>query len=163
MLGYRRSSFSQAHQLLHELDAELTDLNSLSDIQGLLFREIVRTEERIRTLKSERKLLAIAASPDAISAKRLSFLDSRIEGYRFLNYVWRCFGDGIAFLYMDKFALKQTFYNTENTDPKQDAGFISGKKGLVKELVFDSLLTHLKSQPDFRRTPGAPERSLKLF
>jgi hypothetical protein len=41
----------------------------------------------------------------------------------------------MAFVYLDRFALKQTFYNTENFYAKQDAGFISGKTGLALELA----------------------------
>ena len=44
---------------------------------------------------------------------------------------------------MDKFALKHTLYSTENTNPKQDAGFIAGKEGLSNELaVIDDALEH---------------------
>lgn len=60
-------------------------------------------------------------------------LEERISEYRHLAYNWRCFGDGIAFLFMDKFALKQTFLNTDKPFAKQGAGFLSGKEGLQSE------------------------------
>ena len=57
-------------------------------------------------------------------------------------YIWRCFGDAIAFLFMDKFALKQTFFNTHNCNAKQDAGFLAGKAGLSGEwMVMEEFLS----------------------
>jgi hypothetical protein len=52
-----------------------------------------------------------------------------------LAFVWRTFGDAIAFLYMDKFAIKQTFYSIHSTAPQQSAGFLSDKIGLVMEVA----------------------------
>ena len=68
------------------------------------------------------------------AAKRSSYFQNRIERVRDLAYVWRCFGDAIAFLYMDKYALKHTYFNTENVNPKGNAGFLSGKDGLFHEI-----------------------------
>jgi hypothetical protein len=133
MLGYRKKSFARAHSLLNTLRANLDDLDTLKSLQQLLFGEVVRTERKIRELKSELKNVIQAGGANA--AKRSSGLRSRIEKVRQCAYVWRCFGDAIAFLYMDKFALKQCFYNVENGNPKQDAGFIADKSGLPNEIA----------------------------
>jgi hypothetical protein len=95
-------------------------------IQQLLFREIARAEKTIRKLKSN--LRAIQGTGARTPEKRSSYLKNRIEKVRQVAYVWRCFGDGIAFIYMDKFALKQCFYSTKNTNPRQDAGFMTDKR-----------------------------------
>lgn len=141
MLGYRKRSFVHAHRLLHTLDANLEDLETLRQLQELLLREVMRAEEKIRQLKRElHKTTGAKAAP---TAKRLRYLNNRVEGFRQCAFVWRCFGDAIAFLYLDKFSLKQCFYSTETTNPKQDAGFISGKEGLADELaILDSALKH---------------------
>lgn len=139
MLGYRKHSFAHAHAHLQALRDNLGDLATLEELQKLLLREIIRAEENIRELKTE--LRTIRGTPDSATAKRSSYLENRIEGFRQCAYIWRCFGDAVAFLYMDRFALKQSFYSTENTNAKQDAGFIAGNEGLANELVLlDSAL-----------------------
>jgi hypothetical protein len=141
MIGYRKQSFALAHALLEVLRANLRDLATLTKLQKLLLREIIRAEEKIRELRTE--LNAMKGTTPSEAARRSAHLEKRIEGFRQCAYIWRCFGDAIAFLYMDKFALKHCFYNTENTNPKNDAGFIVGKEGLVNELVLlDSALKH---------------------
>jgi hypothetical protein len=115
-------------------------LATLKELQKLLLREVLRAEEKIRELKTE---LKTRKGTDTSAARCSAYLENRIEGYRQCAYIWRCFGDAIAFLYMDKFALKHCFYSTENTNAKQDAGFILGKEGLANELaLLDSALKH---------------------
>jgi hypothetical protein len=141
MLGYRKHSFAHAHALLQTLRTNLQDLATLKELQKLLLREVIRAEKKIRELKTE--LRTIKGTADSAAARRSSYLKNRIEGFRQCTYIWRCFGDAIAFLYMDKFALKHSFYSTENMNAKQDAGFIAGKEGLANELVLlDSALEH---------------------
>jgi hypothetical protein len=141
MLGYRKRSFARAHALLQILRANLEDLATLRELQKLLLREVIRAEEKIRELKTE--LRTIRGAADTAAARRSAYLNNRIEGFRQCAYIWRCFGDAIAFLYMDRFALKQCFYSTEKPNAKQDAGFILGKEGLANELVMlDSALKH---------------------
>lgn len=129
MLGYRKRSFESAHQLLRRLQEAPNDFDALRSAQILLLHEIVRAERNIRRLKAEARSLASAGA-----SKRAVFLKNRIEGLRRCTYIWRCFGDAIAFTYLDKHALKQTFFNTENWLPKQSAGFIADKEGLHAEL-----------------------------
>ncbi|MGC2494118.1 hypothetical protein [Candidatus Binatus sp.] len=139
MLGYRKRYFDLAHTTLQRLRADPEDLATLKEIQKLLLREVVRTEKKIREHKAELK--TSKGTADSTAAKRSAYLGKRIEGFRQCAYIWRCFGDAIAFLYMDKFALKHCFYSTENTSAKYDAGFILGKEGLGKELqLLDSAL-----------------------
>jgi hypothetical protein len=141
MLGYRKRSFAHAHAMLQTLRANPEDLLTLKKLQVLLFREVIRAEEKIRDLKTE--LRTIRRNANSATAKRQSYLENRIERFRQCAYIWRCFGDAIAFLYMDKFALKHSFYSTENMNAKQDAGFLLGKQGLGNELaLIDSALEH---------------------
>ncbi len=48
-------------------------------------------------------------------------------------FIWRCFGDGIAFLYIDKYALKHMLYDSKDYTVKQQAGALSGKIGFRLE------------------------------
>jgi hypothetical protein len=84
MIGYRKHSFARAHALLQTLRADLEDLATLRELQKLLLREIVRAEEKIRELKTELK--AIKKTADGTKAKRRSYLENRIEGFRQCAY-----------------------------------------------------------------------------
>ena len=128
--------------MLQTLRAAPEDLVTLKELQKLLLDEIIRTEAKIRELKTALKL--IKKQPEnGPTTRRSSYLEGRIEGFRKSAFVWRCFGDAIAFLYMEKHALKHTFLSTENTNAKQVAGFIGDKEGLAYELaVIDSALEH---------------------
>jgi hypothetical protein len=132
MLGYRKKSFYRAHELLNALRSNLDDLDTLRNLQQLLVREIIRTEAKSREVRSNLK--AVQSNGGKASQKQAASLKSRLEKIRQVAYVWRCFGDAIAFSYMDKFALKQCFYSSHSTNPKQGAGFLSGKSGLAGEI-----------------------------
>jgi hypothetical protein len=134
MLGYRKRSFTRAHGLLEALRTNREDLDSLLALQRLIFGEILRTERKNRELRGNLKAVQGAHSP--ASQKRASYLKNRLEKVRQVAYVWRCFGDAIAFLYLDKFALKQVHFSTVNINPKQAAGFLSGKDGVASEIAF---------------------------
>jgi hypothetical protein len=131
MLGYRRRSFARAHSLLNELRADIANLTALSSLQRLLIDEITRAEQKVRDLKRELSLRKAGLHTTTSEG----YFENRIERLRQLKFFWRSFGDAVAFLYMDKFALKQTHYNIHNMNPKQDAGFLMGKEGLRKEIA----------------------------
>lgn len=132
MIGYRRRSFARLHSQLDQLKADRAAFEALWEVQILLLVEIFLLEEKIRSAKT--RLRSSADDGAVTSIKSRSSLERRIGRYRQLNYIWRCFGDAIAFLYMDRFAIKQTFYNTRNINPKQSSGFVGGKGGLKNEL-----------------------------
>ncbi|PSJ51010.1 hypothetical protein [Pseudaminobacter soli (ex Li et al. 2025)] len=135
----RQMSFERAHGLLEELrslratmgNGTLPTRGTLQPLwllQRLLVKEITRAERKIRRIKS---ILRSISEEEA--SERVASLLAQIEGYRHLAYMWRSFGDAVAFLFMDKFALKQVFYNTQNRNAKQDAGFLSDKSGFAGE------------------------------
>lgn len=132
MLSDRKKSFIRAHAMLQTLRTSPNDISTLRQIQQLLIREIVKKERKIREIKAEIKNIETRKS--GADAKRSS-LEIRVERLRESVYIWRCFGDAIAFIYMDKFALKQCFYSTENANPKQSAGFIADKSGVKNEIL----------------------------
>jgi hypothetical protein len=133
MLGYRKQSFARAHELLSALRSNLDDLDALRALQQLLIREIIRTERKGRQIRNELK--GVQSNGGSAGQKRAGALKSRLEKIRQVAYVWRCFGDAIAFCYMDKFALKQCFYSSHSTNPKQGSGFLSDKDGLASEIA----------------------------
>jgi hypothetical protein len=131
MLGYRKKSFLRAHELLTRLRSHLDDMDVLRKLQQLLVREIVRAERKGRQIRGDLKAVQGNAGT---TSKKASSLKRRLDKVRQVAYVWRCFGDAIAFVYMDKFALKQSFYSIHSTNPKQGAGFLADKQGLAGEV-----------------------------
>ena len=109
------------------LRANPDDLHSLLSLQELLISEIVLAESRIRIFK---KKISIN------SESKSNFYKTRVKSLQKSIYFWKTFGDAIAFLYCDRFALKHTHYNTNNYNIKQDAGFISGSKGFENEMKY---------------------------
>lgn len=137
-----RVTFDRALQLLRAVQAKPEDLASLLELQRLLCRTIVRAEERIRTIKSAQQSANAALHTSRPSKEvaqslraRIDQLSVRIEMYRDIIFISRCFGDGIAFSYLDKHAIKQAFYKTDSVQKKEDAGFLSGKDGLGSEIA----------------------------
>jgi len=108
----------EMHREIHRFSENLADLQKLLDIQKQLISAILYSEKEIKKYKDEN-----------INPKE----------WQYIRYNFLCLGDSLAFLYIDRFALKQTFFNVQNANPKQSGGFISGKFGLVGEL---SLLTN---------------------
>jgi hypothetical protein len=78
----------------------------------------------------------------AILKRQMSVISRKVQKSQWMLFVWRCFGDGVAFAYLDKWAIKQVFLNLHNAEKKQDAGFITGKDGLSREV---ELLRHAVS------------------
>ncbi len=134
MFGYRRHSFGKAVEILNSLRQHPTNLQHLMSLHTLLISEILLAEDRIRHYR-------IHAAQQ--HSKHSQYYRSRLPSLRRSIYYWKMFGDAIAFLYIDRFALKHVFYNTKNTDPRQDAGFISGSTGFPLEIEAMNTLFHL--------------------
>tara|TARA_R110002167_G_scaffold91458_1_gene246065 strand:+ start:127632 stop:128939 length:1308 start_codon:yes stop_codon:yes gene_type:complete len=149
--------FLQAAKLLEQIKMDPDDLVCLFKLQKLLIRQIVKVETKTRRLKKVRHRLKSAKSS---VGKRLNFtrelkrkkaleikslLESctkRLNDYKQLLFLWRTFGDAIAGIYQSKYSLKHLFYDGEY-NPKQDAGFLSGKEGFLLE--YKSLVLGIKN------------------
>ena len=126
MFGYRRGSFHKAVAMLSTIRKQPHDLKTLFCLQELLISEIVLAEGRVQ----ENKALA-----NKERGKKSVYFETRAQAHRQSIYYWKAFGDAIAFLYSDRFALKHVYYNTHNMKVRQDGGFISGSEGFEQELV----------------------------
>jgi hypothetical protein len=136
--------------LLRSLEANPSDCEILLNLQRALVTRIRRTEGRIAQLKLQRALLnqqkrrGRSSREESISLKqRINFAAEKIADAQQLLFIWKCFGDGIAYIYHDKFALKHMLYNTHDYEVKQTAGSLSDKEGFRKEW---SLLRRLAQQ-----------------
>jgi hypothetical protein len=143
MFGRHKRSIVRIANLLRSLEQERDCHPKLLQLQRELVRLIKRGEARITGFRIRyaalRKQLK-TSRPDRQSADllraELKSVDEKLFEYKQLLFVWRCFGDGIAFTYVDKFAIKHVYFNTDNLDAKQGAGALSGKDGFKKEWTF---------------------------
>jgi hypothetical protein len=139
MLSRYRPSIYKLTDMLRALEESTSDYALLFDLQKELLSRIKRTDARIAALKAKRKALVqrkkardskdeAKRTKDAIAATTGAITDAQR-----LLFLWRCFGDGIAFIYLNKLALKHMLYNTHDYAVKEAAGAILGKAGLRKE------------------------------
>ncbi len=126
--------------MLRQLETERENISLLVALQRDLIRLIRGAERRIAKLRAdvtkETARLKNARLPKDQAKqlkKRITRLKGRVEKEQYLKFIWKCFGDGIAFIYIDKFSLKHPFYSTEDYSPKQEAGALSGKEGFKLE------------------------------
>jgi hypothetical protein len=141
MLGYRSKSFARIHALVREIAATPLDAALALRCQRLLIAEIQHAERKVsryRTeLKAQRRQLNTSRLPRGEARRirtRIKWIEARIDAYRRSIYIWRCFGDAIAFNGLDKYAVKATYFETTTGAVKQHAGFLSGKSGLSEEI-----------------------------
>ncbi|WP_156255224.1 hypothetical protein [Sandarakinorhabdus oryzae] len=142
MIGRRKQTFFAMYELLRAIEADREDLTRVRQLNMLLLKEILRSERNIARHKSAIKTLraqlktARGSREDANQVRRaISRTERYVEGYYQQRYIWKCFGDGLAYIYLDKYAAKHSFYGTDTYDVKPSAGMLSGKDGLVNEVA----------------------------
>ena len=125
VFGYRRHSFNSALAQLSILRANPGNLEALLCLQEVLIAEITLAETRVQETKRQ------AARSEG---KRSLYLAARVKALQQSIYYWKMIGDAVAFLYLDRFALKHVYYNTDNPYPRNDAGFLTGSRGFDLEV-----------------------------
>ncbi len=115
-------------------------------VQQTILKKIVHVELKIQKLKSRIKEVNTQfkinrGTPNEIEkASKLNIelekLDRKIKDYKHLLIVFRSLGDSLAFIYIDKYDIKQFIF-------KESAGYISGKEGL--KLEYDILKLAFKA------------------
>jgi len=139
MLGqYKKILIGLVDQIRYQ-QAHQEDLNHLLSVQRSLITLISDTERRIggskRRLQELKRLLRSRPSKE-VSRRlklRIDHTHAVLRRNFYLLFIWRCFGDALAFSYVDKYALKHLFYKTATYDVKEEPGQMSGKLGLVHE------------------------------
>jgi len=134
-----RGEYAEAAQLLWSIKQEDDRLDLVLGLQRYLIRSISQCEKRVPRLRKARARCKRYLARNRVKKERardvkelITRLDERIKSLHHTIFLWRCFGDGIAFIYQSKYALKHLFYDSEYR-PKQGPGFISGKSGFRKE------------------------------
>jgi hypothetical protein len=124
---------------LHVLREDPDDLPLLVQLQRDILRAVIRAErdsDRYRRVRAglKRSLASRLSKDNARQAKdHLGACDVRLTDLKALIVFWKTIGDGIAHIFLDKYALKQTFYKADSYEAKETAGFISGNAGHAGE------------------------------
>lgn len=142
MILRRKKAFFELHRLLRAVEADQDDLALVRQLNVLLVREILRSEANISRHKAAVKAVRAqlkTARPSREDANKIRHKMARskryIDTYIQQRYIWKCFGDGLAYAYLDKYAIKHAFFETETYDVKPSAGMLSGKSGLAGEIA----------------------------
>ena len=134
-----RGEYAEAAKLLWSIKEDDDRFDLVLGLQRYLIRSISQCEGRVPRLREARARCKRYLARNRVNKDRargvkqlITGLDERIKSLHHAIFLWRCFGDGIAFIYQSKYALKHLFYDGEYM-PKQGPGFISGKSGFRKE------------------------------
>jgi hypothetical protein len=136
----RKKAFRQLFRLIREVEGHPDDLASVRELNLLVLKEVLRDEQALLRHKGTQRALNMQlktgrGSKEASAAIRARL--KRITGYIAARedqiFIWKCFGDALAYIYLDKFSVKHAFFETDRLGIKQDAGSISGKEGLQQE------------------------------
>jgi len=137
MLSRHRKSLVALFSDLQKLRQNPEDIALCFSIQEQLVSRICRTEYRIRGLKENNVPLNRLVNHGRLPREYVLKLKAQVERnlmrkteLQNLLFILRAIGDGIAFIYLDKWDIKPFCLS------KEHAGFISGKSGLRLELEF---------------------------
>ncbi|HLL30392.1 MAG TPA: hypothetical protein VK403_05290 [Allosphingosinicella sp.] len=102
---------------------------------------VVRHRATERDLKGRLRAGRQDKSESSALKTRLKRVRTYISGLQDQIFVWKCFGDSLAHVYLDKFAIKQAYFDTDRQGAKETAGMMFGKEGLPYEmgLMFDAI------------------------
>ncbi len=139
MYKFPRTAILETAVILHTIKASPSRIDLVLSLQRILIRRITRTERRIKRIKSLKAGLKRSMASHRwtkVKARKLKLksenCDMAVRELQYQLFIWRCLGDGIAFTYLDKYALKHLYYDGEY-NAKESAGFLTGKTGFRKE------------------------------
>lgn len=135
MIGYYKKLLIDTFNQLKEIKQSpaTTCIRSL-ELQRILVNRIMSIEKRIRQngllIHKLRKTLDKYISKEDLIQKssQIKALTSINHQYKEIISIFRAVGDGLAFIYLNKWDVKPFVF-------KEPCGFISGKTGLAKELT----------------------------
>lgn len=141
MLGPHKRRIFALGSMLRELEHDLTNLQLLLRLQLAVLAALKNTERASAVNRAQLKEFKHALrvhrlpKPDSLKLKaKIKRCEERLDHHKWLITVWRAFGDGIAFLYLDKWAIKPLLYNIHDPEAKDHPGSLLGKPGLANEL-----------------------------
>jgi hypothetical protein len=150
MIGRRIATFSALHELLRGVESDPENVQMVLTLNKQILSAVLLSERAILRLKKTqqnlREQLRVHRKPKRETTairSRMAHVQSLIDGFYDQIYVWKCFGDGLAFAYLDTFTVKHVLFEMDSQQIKQGAGMLSGKSGLAKEiLLLESAIAH---------------------
>lgn len=150
IVGRRKRTFLELLGLLRAVEANDDDLFTLRRLNAAILRSVLRTEADIARHKATLKRLRAdlktgrgSKSASKALRSRIKASQSYIERYTKQLWLWKLFGDSVAFIYLDKFSIKHAYFSVDDYDVKRDAGILTGKDGLANEIgLLISALDH---------------------
>lgn len=146
----KRRAFRELVGLLRTIEADRDDIGSVRELNLRLIELLLACEKAIARHKESKKELRKRlknerpAKAEAVQLRRkIKLTDSYIRAQEDQRYVWKCFGDALAFTYLDPLSIKHMFFDISDYEVKQDAGQLGGKRGLAAEQnVLQDALDH---------------------
>lgn len=127
-------------KMLNDLKYDLNNFDKLLKLQFKILSCIMRSERKIKHLKKDsanlRSVLKKSRLPkeQSLAVKdKIKIITEMISSEKFKIYTYKMFGDAVAFLYIDKYTVKQLYYNVHNYQVKEQSGDLGGKSGLREE------------------------------
>ena len=140
MLGRYKATFIRLSSSLDLLKKDPGNLEQLWILQREIIKSVRRCEMRIGQLRRRLDLFrpelrnGRSGKTESTKLKRkIEVCEENIASYRQVIYFVKCFGDGIAFLYLDGFALKHTYYKTADYTVREEPGFLTANRGFALE------------------------------
>src|SRR5271165_3822071 len=141
MIGRRQKSFYRLCELLRGVEADHENLQLVLGLNKHILREVLHAESVIlrwrESARQTRIELKTGRKPKNEAAKlrrRLVQVETYIHMHYDQIYIWKTFGDGLAFLFLDKHGAKHVFFETESYNMKPGSGMLTGKTGLTNEV-----------------------------
>jgi hypothetical protein len=136
MIEYYRKRIIQLFRKLNTLKAKPKKLELSYLIQEEIIYSIRTIEYKVRKVKTNRIKLNNILKNDRLSKiqsseikRQISHCENVVDSYQSILSLLRDIGDGIAFIYLDKWDIKPLCL------AKERAGFITGKEGFRLELA----------------------------
>jgi len=144
-----KHEFGIAILLLNKLKNNPENYDVLRDLHKLIISGVTRQERSISLAKEGCKRLSFYKRNKKPSRDKsnkikelIENLSERITQRKRIIFLYKCFGDGIAHIYQSMYSLKHLYFD-KMYFVKEDAGYISGKSGFIKE--WKVFLTCLKN------------------
>ena len=139
----RRKSFFKLFELLRHIELDKNDVAAIEQCNHLILQEVLHAEsailrhrdrhrELIRTLKTGRGDKVTAD----LTRTRIKRTIGHLRAQEDAIFIWKCFGDALAFLFLDRFSIKHAYFEIDKFGIKRDSGMLTGKKGLAGEIAF---------------------------
>lgn len=138
----RRRMFLDLMDQLRAVELDLDNLFAVKELNLSILKLVIRTERDVvrhkATLKQLKTTLRTGRNTKAASRairSRIKATQSHITRYTSQLWLWKLFGDSIAYSYLDKFSIKHAYFAVDEFEVKRDAGMLHGKSGLVNEVA----------------------------